>query len=299
MLIFSLVITTILESEGLVFANVFARFGLLGEHLRNAIAGALGGLFIALILFRAAPGNSRLRLWVISIGWAASFLISGMITRSFVNINFSIVVGIGMGVAGLIGSWVTLEAIRKGPIRRPNWILVGVSMLGSTVGALLAEAIFTVAYPIESVPFGLLGFAIWGLMVGASLGVPSRNIRRISLLGGAGAAGMLIGVLIWYFWVGFDTTIIWRLDYLHLHTDIILCLGLGFGLVLGLSTQRISAALILAIVGITAFMMASWTVNNWQYPNLWLRAIGVGVIIGGFLGLAWVYLEKPDSSNSN
>jgi hypothetical protein len=264
-----------------------------GGILLNTINGTVGGAITAIVIFRAIPDIPKARLVIITLGWATSLFIGELVIRSFSGVDFDLAVGVGFCAAGLIGGWVTLEAIRKEPLRRPNWLLIVVSITGFIIGVVLADLILSVAYESNNLLLSLLGIAIWGLLGGAALGISSRNYRKIALLGAAGAVGMLVGVLIWSALGGFNDSIIWHLDDLHWHSDINLFLGLGLGLLLGLTTRRVTAVLILPIVGVAAFLVATFVYMILGGGEVLLGDVAGGAIIGGILGLAWGYLENP------
>jgi hypothetical protein len=277
--------------ESIIFLNVP-----LYVYSLHALGGAVGGLVTALMISRATPEIPKARLVIITIGWAAGLLIGDMVASTLLELSFSNIIPMAVRscVAGLIGGWVTLEAIRKGPLQRPDWLEVGVSIPGFIIAMVLADLIFNDAYDNNNLLLSLLGIAVWGLVGGAALGIPSRNLRKIALLGGAGAVGMLSGALIWDALNGVHDSILYNLDVLHWKSDINLFLGLGLGLILGLTTRRAASALILAIVGAAAFMLSAWLIQflvGWGDFSL-LVDIVAGATIGGILGLARGYLEE-------
>ena len=258
--------------------------------LGDALGGAVGGLITGLVIYRAMPEFPKARIGMITLGWVTSLLLSEFVIQTLWEEIPVIAAALNLGIAGLIGSWVTFEAIRNGPIRRPSWRLVLASALGFIIGMVGADVIL-LKYP-PLIPI-LLALALWGFLGGAALSTPSRDSRKIVGLGLVSALGMLVGVLIWYTWGGFQDSISWHLDDLHWHSDINLFLGLGLGLAFGFSTRRITAVLILPLVGVAAFMFATWIYQNWDYGVWWLGDIAGGAIIGELLALAWGYLEKP------
>ncbi len=264
----------------------------------NTVNGAIGGLISAFVIWRALPGLPKARLVFIPIGWAVGCFIGDLIIGSFMDMSPPVASSLGFCAAGLIGGWVTLEAIRKGPLHRPNWLLIGISLSGFIIGISLAQLIFDLFTDFLDdfyyLVFTILGLALIGLIGGISLKAYSRNLRKMALLGALGAVGMLIGVLIWNSIVGFSEYISWHLN--ESDSLINLCLGIGLGLGLGLFTRRISAVLIFIIVGAVTFLAANFF--GMDIDSALLRAATEGAIIGGFIGLAWGYLEEPDSSVS-
>ncbi|MGW8225660.1 MAG: hypothetical protein ACWGOY_08000, partial [Anaerolineales bacterium] len=259
------------------------------------IAGFVGGLITATVIYRATHNLPIARFAIITFGWATSFFISRFVIEGSVIGPINLEVAIGKCAAGLLGSWVTLEAIKESPIYRPKWLLVISSMLGFIIGGMFSEIILMAAVSDENLSLSLLGIAIWGLLGGAALGISTRNFRRIAILAVAGTLGMLIGALFWM--VVYESMINYNLDNFHAVSGLPTFLGLGIGLTLGISTKRIPSTLILIIAGVTAFGVVTW-VYIWVYNNLgggqvFLGDILGGALIGSFMGLVWGYLEKP------
>ena len=92
-------------------------------------------------------------------------------------------------LVGLIGSSITLYQLQSFQNFRVNWKTVGVATLGFALGNALLNTIYKSGYETK---FGQLFF--WGLIGGACLAYPSKDLKRYLILGCCTGLGILSGL---------------------------------------------------------------------------------------------------------
>ncbi len=204
-----------------------------------AIFGLGIGSLITMLLRQAIPPFSAKQSLFTILGWGVAFLIGQLaagslpysleqFTENSRTVNL-IVYTVEAGIAGLIGSLITIDQLKISPNIRINWKTVLAGTLGFGLGNLFANIIF--ASIEDELVFMLIHLAIWGLLGGATLAIPSKNYKRYLTSGLLGSIGMILGHLTWVALGepdGFRAII----------------LGAILGLSLGIGTKRPSSMLI-------------------------------------------------------
>jgi len=266
------------------------------------IGWGAGGLVIGLGMWLATKNHSlrskSAYLFASILGWGSGFFIGEQISwplqsllMQFFEEGFSwnIAINANVGIAGLAGGLVMLGFVETGRNRHINWKTVLAATLAFGFGNLLANII---AVSLESglgnVSENIVAFLqmlIWGLVGGASLAVPSNNVKQFISLAVLGAVGMILGQIAWN---------VIEIQYLLLGTTLGLCIGI--------STKRLPAAFILALVAILGFTVRGIILEFYYSSNLSMSdqvnytvlALTAG-LMGLILGTAWSFLanEKP------
>ena len=162
--------------------------------------------------------------------------------------------------------------------------------LGFALGNYIVDTIGTLL----SLP-AAISFALWGMIGGAILEAPSRNIRRILLSAGLCSMGLLLGYFI--------ASVIMPAVVGQAYRDIFrsplrnnilsqVSYGIGLGLGIGLLIRRASAIGVLAVLGAGIYMITralNMDVSN--IPSVWENIVR-GALIGLVLGYAYGYMRK-------
>ena len=259
-----------------------------------AAFGLAIGLLLTVILWQTILTFNNKSSLIIIIGWAFAFLIGKLakdclyypleqLTDNYRTINL-IVLPIEAGIAGLIGSLITIDQLKISPNICINWKTALVGTLGFGLGNLFINILFTSVE--DELVFTLIQFGIWGFLGGAALAVPTKSYYRYLMLGMLGSIGMVFGQLAWMALgepEGFRAII----------------LGATLGLLLGVGTKRPSGMLILLLIGTTAYAFRN-TINNFYYASdlsmdlameYTVLALSAG-LMGLILSMAWSFLNS-------
>lgn len=189
-----------------IFEAIYQSGGQLGLFARAAIVRSItvivSGLLTGIGLRRAVPGVKRWHVFLITLGWAASLVLSSPTSHSNMELSYWALCGSALGlVAGLI-SW------RRGV---SPWWKQTLKVLGFVVGTglawILAEAILNETFwsPLR-VPFLYLAEPV-GLIVGGATGglltglvwrlvAPSVHGKQVLIVTVGWAVGLLLGSLV-------------------------------------------------------------------------------------------------------
>jgi hypothetical protein len=159
--------------------------------------------------------------------------------------------------------------------------VIGFVVLGA-VGFGIGGAIGTFLFP-----FGIL---LGGAVGGASLGLALRDFRRVVILAGLGALGLLVGV--------FAGLTLWAGFFNYSEVPIAAIVGAVVGALLGAAFREWRTIVALAVAGAVGFGAGYWLVQFIGASIPILRQLGeggsiviTGIIGGASLGAALGYLE--------
>jgi outer membrane protein assembly factor BamD (BamD/ComL family) len=291
---------------GMVTASIFgAYFGLEMEYEWGWMTGwGIGGVIIGFGMWLATKKysgrNKSIYLITSILGWGGGFFLSDQISwplqsllMQFFEEGFSwnVASNANFGFAGLVGGLVLSGYLETGHNRRINWKTVLASFIGFGLGNLLANIIATsLESGLGNVSEDIVAFLqmlIWGLVGGASLAVPSKNVKQYIPLAVLGAIGMILGQIAWN---------VVEIQYLLLGTTLGLCIGIR--------TKKLPAAFILALVAILGFAVRGIIVDFYYSSNLSMSdqtnyiilALTAG-LTGLILGTAWSFLANGKPAN--
>jgi hypothetical protein len=187
--------------------------------------------------------------------------------------------------------------LEKGLTRRIDWKTILSGMIGFTIGMFAVYVLHQVS---SDSPTVMLMAFLWGAIGGASLAIPTKNIKKILLLGVLGGAGIFFGSLLWMFlsgnsYEGFGYALIanWDIEPLAY-----LLVGLGLGAFLGIYTRKSKSILALSITGGLIFVLVFLFLTRLM-PSLIGEQITpgsilvAGALIGGGMGFAWNSFDQP------
>jgi len=288
---------------GMVTTSIFgAYFGLEMEYEWGWRTGwGIGGLIIGLGMWLATKNYSLrskpIYLIVSILGWGSGFLLSEQLSwpiQEFLmyffeeGVSWNIAINTNVGMAGLVGGLIMFYHLDTWSNLHINWKTVLASFIGFGLGNLLANIIATslesgLGNASENI-VGFLQMLIWGLVGGASLAVPSKNVKQYISLAVLGAIGMILGQIAWN---------VIEIQYILLGTTLGLCIGI--------STRRLPAALILALVAILGFAVRGIILEFYYSSNLSMSdqvnytvlALSAG-LLGLVLGTAWSFLNSEE-----
>lgn len=191
-------------------------------------------------------------------------------------------------LAGFIGITILSSQLSTNKKRKINWRTSIAAMLGFGVGSLTTEILTPL---MEKSPTNALLLAmLWGLIGGAFLGIPSKNIWRYLIMGLSGAAGLGLGRIVWYTLgapAGFDSAF----------------QGIFLGLLLGIYTRKISSAFVLSLIVFIGFTIR-FVITNFYYNTFYTELPGLDLyvqvvtagLVGIIIGAAWSFLNDTTST---
>lgn len=125
----------------------------------------------------------------------------------------------------------------------------------------------------------VISLVVWGLIGGASLGIPELNWKRIGFMGLVGAVGVGLGIFLNV-----------QFDYPEELVSRIL-FGSAVGLALGASTRNLRKIIPFTLTGAMAFFLSNYTYKFISESDYWkLKDAIAGALLGVVLGSAWVLL---------
>ncbi|MFZ5910671.1 MAG: CHAT domain-containing protein [Chloroflexota bacterium] len=262
-----------------------------------AVLGLALGALIASVLRQTEAAFNRKVFIAITVGWGLAFFL-GQYTGSHLydhlekftdNIRLVEIIAWSaeIAIAGLIGGMFMFSQLETRQGYRLNWKTVLSAALGVGLGNALTNLIF-ISY--AEAPFGQL--FVWGLISGASLAVPSKDLKRYLLFGILGGVSL---------YLGYEVCVIYDIRLYLLMFSL-------FGLVLGATTKSLPRALIFSLFSIIAFAirteLGAWIYRQLLALNLHLftdadltivRSALSACVLGAILGAAWSFLNSGGS----
>ncbi len=237
------------------------------------------------------------------LGWGVAFFIgqqigsqvSSALPQSIHDIYLRDVIGsiIEEATVGLVGSSITLYQLQSFQNFRVNWKTVGIAALGFALGNALLNTIYKSGYETK---FGQLFF--WGLIGGACLAYPSKDLKRYLILGCCSGLGIYLGYQAHQF-----------LNYSFYTATMSLTLGILLGIPFWIETKKPLNFPLLLVVTFLAFafhlVLYRWVayliyyiglekiVRHIATRDIIKSALSVS-ILGAALGATWTMLtHKP------
>jgi tetratricopeptide (TPR) repeat protein len=263
-------------------------------------AGAGVGIIFATVIHRQNPAFGRTQILVTVAGWVLAFFVAQSIQGFLFTwladtihndwLSKLIFFSLEAAIAGLIGSLILFSQLDVNRQRKIYWLTAVACAFGFGLGNLVTNILIE---PWDETALNVtMHMLIWGLIGGASLAVPSKNYKHYLNMGILGGIGMVLGRLVWM--------ATGELDAIRFGVT-----ALILGLVLGVATKRLSAALILSLIASIGFLIRSILTDAYyssdlsmalpvEYAILALTAGLTGLIIGA----AWSFLtpEKPSAN---
>jgi hypothetical protein len=252
------------------------------------------GALLVILLRKYDPTFNRRQSLTVIFGWGIAFFL-GQITQQNLSPSLAeLIKGSGVttnivalpieaGLAGMIGSMFLIGQLKTGLHFRVNWKTVLAATLGFGLGNALSNAIY---HSSTDATFGQL--FIWGLVAGASLVVPSKDIKRYLLLGALGGIGLFLA----YQAFSISGTQLYSVF-----------MGGVFGLFIGIATKNVPRTLIIMSFAITAFTIRG-EINPWLLSldiikeNPIAKIISVALsagLMGALIGSAWSFINRAES----
>jgi tetratricopeptide (TPR) repeat protein len=254
------------------------------------------GILLVAILRKTALLFARSQYLLTVFGWAAAFFTGNYLNRRFAlwevlnlsnQISYLAFISVEPGFAGLIGAIFMVGIFKANQGFPINWKTVLAGAVGFGLGNLLTNIIF--ASLEESTFASALQMLGWGMIGGACLAVPSKNYKQYLAMSLLGGLGMMLGHL--------ASIALGNQDGINR-----LITGMILGLFLGISTKRLSAALILALVAPMGYILRS-ALMGYYYPSDLSMAAPVELtflaltasLMGAIIGLTWSFLNSGES----
>jgi tetratricopeptide (TPR) repeat protein len=234
------------------------------------------------------------------IGWGLAFYLGQICVQMYYSYGSNwiqndwltklIFFSLEAALAGLVGSTILFTQLSSNKKRKINWQTPVAAMLGFGVGSLTIEIIATLME--KSTTNALLLVMFWGLISGAFLEIPSKNLWRSLKLSLLCSIGFGIGQAVWYavgMPIGFNEAF----------------LAIFLGLLIGINTKKISSACILSLIVFVGFslrfIVTDFYYNNFypEFPewDLYVMAVTAS-LVGIILGAAWSFLNGAESISS-
>ncbi|MEW6401597.1 MAG: TIR domain-containing protein [Chloroflexota bacterium] len=244
----------------------------------NAVVVVLWGLSAAIAMKWAKPSISPLRLTLIFISWALARNYGNMLgdyLRPIFNTDYVGCISDAVTILlGLFGTFILLDGDPKRLFK-----LALLSALGFGTGNFIATLLTYL--PQAAMPLPL---AVWGFVGGVVFVSAFRDWKRMLVMGGLCALGLLLG----YF-----ATLLLMPPYGNMRNII---WGLGLGIALGLPTRRISVISLLAILSSAIFTITSIYMAGVDWGEPWESTLR-GALIGLVLGSGYAYVAQEDGKN--
>jgi outer membrane protein assembly factor BamD (BamD/ComL family)/uncharacterized membrane protein len=282
-------------SYGLAWVIWEYYFARASTSITSIVISLLATAVTILAIKWARPQSSLFSLIVIFVGWVFAWNAGNILANHLAIFNpdrtslfvISAFVDAFVFMLGLLFTF-GMQVERSWEVLKTA--LFGV--LGFAVGNYIVDAISSLL----SLPVAI-SFALWGMIGGAILEAPSRNIRRILLSAGLCSIGLLLGYfiasVIMPAVVGQSYRDIFRSP---LRSNILsqVSYGLGLGLGLGLLIRRASAIGVLAILGAGIYMITRvLNIEILNFSPFWENIIR-GALIGLLMGYAYGYMRKSN-----
>lgn len=259
----------------------------------TSILFLLSGLATVTAIKWAKPATSPLSIIIILVGWAFAWW-TGEILGGYLSAIYSAYYySTGNALTVLLGLLFTFGIQSEKSLKFLQIALFGA--LGFAVGNYISYlADLGLPPPLE------ISFALWGLIGGAILELPSRDSRRIIFLAGVCGVGLLVGSFL-----AFDVLPVLGNQYANVEfsaRNAILrqvFLGLGLGLALGVLAPRRASAIGVLVVLAAGIHMITRAINSEFFTSeiIWATIVRGG-LIGLVMGYGYGYVRKADLLNS-
>jgi outer membrane protein assembly factor BamD (BamD/ComL family) len=250
----------------------------------------LTGLSIAVAIKSARPSTRITSLLMIFVIWALALKAGNTLGSHLGLFNVDFTWSFADAFSILLGLLFTFGM----QIERSREVL-GTAFFGA-LGFAIGNYILDIIDPPLSLP-AEIAFALWGLIGGAILEVPSRDSRRILISGGICGIGLLVGSYVAYdilplITAGYAVSDFWD-NYFMLHQPF---LGMGLGLAFGILIRRPSATGLLAVLGAGIYMITrALNADVFNFSSIW-ETIVRGALIGLVMGYGYGYMRKAEPS---
>ncbi len=262
--------------------------GRLGWNFFLPISVILSSLSIAVAIKWADPRLSWFKTILIFICWAAIWKVGTMkadvIVVAFDNDYAMCAIEAMTAVLGLLVIFGIYEYSSKRLV-----LLTILSMFGFMVGNSIGLP--ELLWDINPLVATLVGLAIWGVVGGIIIELPSRNWRLILLKGGICGLGLLLGYAVSLI---IPIELHYEGPYLILKNII---WGVGLGLAFCLPSRRVSAIVLLALLGSFIFALTS-VLNSTVFSeleNVWTNTLRGG-LIGLVMGFGYAYVTRENKN---
>ena len=260
------------------------------------VFGLCVGAILVAVIRKRGIALGRMQSLSIILGWGLAFYIGQLVQMNLFGgllevtgderTTKLIAIPLEAGLAGLIGTLFLKSQLGIDPNHRVSWKTV----LATTLGFGLGNAISNVVYSSSTdVTFGQI--FIWGLVSGASLGVPSKDFKRYLLLGALGGIGLYLA----YQAFSASGTQLYAVF-----------MGGVFGLFVGTATKKVPQTLVVILFAIMAFTirgeLTPWLlgldiIKDDPIAKTITLALTAG-LMGAVIGSAWSFLNSSKSTTS-
>jgi outer membrane protein assembly factor BamD (BamD/ComL family) len=253
----------------------------------------LTSLSVAVAIKWARPATSPMTLILVFVSWVLVWRVTAPLSDHLMRLfNADYVAALVDGVLILFGLLFTF-----GLQVESSWEVLKTALFGA-LGFAVGNFLLDIIGPLLTIPIEIT-FALWGLIGGAILEVPSRNSRRILSSAAICGFGFLVGS-----YVAFDLHPAITGQYANsgfaARYAILrqIALGTGLGLAFGSFIRRISAIVVLALLGAGVFMVTSVLFSR-EFSDISSIPDAVrGALIGFVLGYGYAYMRTGNPLES-